>query len=195
MEDQNQQPVATQDNPVENQENKNDSVAYDSYKKLLSEKKSVQAKAREMEERLKFLEQEKQQAEGNKDDVINSLRKELNETKDTLNKTKRTYAYTSIEDQIKAKATQEGCVDPSALVRLLDSEDVKSVDVGDDFRVNSDDLARLIDKAKKQTEHIGLFKKKDIQVHDVKTPYRPASKGIDDMSTDELKELARQTLS
>ena len=172
MEDNNQN--ASGDLGENSSGNSQETVAYDSYKKVLAERKADQAKAKqalteaqELRERLKDIELEKQQREGNKDDVIAALRKELTETKTSLVEKDRGYASTIIEGQIKAKAAELGCEDMGLFMAGLTQKGdlLTSVEVSDNFQVNTEDLSRVVERMKE--EHPRLFKKKDIQVHDV----------------------------
>ena len=172
MEDNNQ--TASGDLIEKSSGNSEETVAYDSYKKVLAERKADQAKARQaldeaqtLREQLKEIELEKQAKEGNKDDVIAALRKELTETKTSLVDKDRGYASTIIEGQIKAKAAELGCEDMGLFMAGLNQKGdlLTSVEVSDNFQVNTEDLSRVVESMKEA--HPRLFKKKDIQVHDV----------------------------
>ena len=69
------------------------------------------------------------------------------------------------------------------------SNKLKGIELGEDYTVNADDLQRIISKAKDEHSDIGLFKKSSINVNDV-TP-NMSNKSLNEMSSDELKEYAR----
>jgi hypothetical protein len=174
---------------------KQDMVSYESHRKLLGEKKARDAQLAEMQEKLKIYEQNQAEAEGRKDDVIKALREELSGVKTELTKTKTSYAYTTIEGQIKAAAAREGCVNPDKLVRLLGEDALKGIDVDDRFQVNKEDLQRIVAKAKEENSDIGLFKSKTVNINDMPSSNNIApSKGLHEMSKAELEEYARANL-
>ena len=176
----------TQEQVSDSQETKGSEVSYDSYRKLLGEKKKVQSELVALREKVETFEHEKLSSEGRKEEVIQSLRDQLSETKNALRETKQTFAWNSVESQIKQAAVNAGCVAPDKLVRLMGQEELKSLDITDDFRVNSDDLNSLIARAKKDHEDIGLFGKKKVNVNDVQGVNKIKSKKIEEMSTEEL---------
>lgn len=180
----------TQENSSGNSENM---VNYDSFKKVLNEKKNVQAKAKELEsqlselsQKLKDIELEKQQKDGNKDEVIAALRRELEEKRNEVAEKDRGYARTVIEGQIKAKAIETGCDDLGLFMAGLQSKGdlLTSVEVGENYQVNSDDLERVIENMKK--DHPALFKKKDVNVHDVTS--------VNMLNKTEKKELSKEEI-
>ena len=167
-----------------------DKVAYASFKRAVDEKKRFQAELNKVQDKLKLHEQDKAQNEGRKDDVINELRKELGETKKSLETKDKSYAYNVLSGQIKTEALKQGCVNPEKLIRLLDPSELKGIEVDEDFFVNTDDLQRLIGKAKEEHSDIGLFKNKHVNINDV-TPSMIPNKSTNEMSSSELKEYAR----
>lgn len=168
-----------------------DNVAYETYRKVLSEKKKRDEELLSLRDQLKTYEQQKAETEGRKDDVISSLRKELDEYKSKLTNVQKTYAFTTIEQQIRQKAIESGCKKPDHLLRLLSNEDLGSIDVSDDFRVNSDDLTRVIDKSKKEFDY--LFKVERVNVSDVTAPpVKNEAPKTEKLTKEQLKERIKQ---
>lgn len=163
----NGQPEHQVDDSSQEAKQKDDVVAYSTYSKVMGTLKKRESELNEVRSRLENIELEKKQAEGNKDEVIQELRSKLTEAEKAQQKIKHTYAWNTLEGQIKTAAVQQGCVNPDKLIRLLEEDDLKAIEVGDDFRVNSDDLTRLVEKAKKDHSDIGLFGKKNVNVNDV----------------------------
>lgn len=190
-------PVDTSGQDSVDPKENNDQVAYETYKKVLGEKKKRDAEIAEMREKVAMFEQAKLEAEGKKDDVISSLRSELVKVKEESESTKRNFVWSSVQNQLKSAAAAQGCVNPDKFVKLLDMDQVKALEIDDStFKVNNDDLSRLIEGAKKDHADIQLFKSKKVNVNDI-----PSGKGnlgdkpktLKEMSHDELKaELARQ---
>jgi hypothetical protein len=167
-----------------------DSVAYETYKKVLGEKKQRDQQLAELKAQLELKQQQEAEKEGRKDEVIASLRKQLDETKSKFDETYKTFAWNTLEAQIKQKALQMNCTNPDALIRLMSDEDLKSIEVGDGFSVNNDDLVRVIDKAKKEFGEINLFKKSKPNINDVtgNADFKKVEKTPDKLSMEELKE-------
>lgn len=188
----NGQPENTDGVTQEKNQTNSDKVAYATYSKVMGTLKKREAQLEDLQAKLEGIELQKQQDEGNKDEVIATLRKRLDETESEKKQLKHNYAWNSIEGQIKAKAVEAGCVNPEKLIRLLPDEDLKAIEVDDSFRVNSDDLGRLIEKAKKDNSDIGLFGRRKANIND-----GPAgvpnfgSKKVEEMSATELKKLIK----
>lgn len=155
---------------------------------------SLKPKYQELENKIKDLELKRQQAEGDKDGVIETLKVQVNEYKTKFETASKTYAQKTLEDQIKTEAIKEGCVNPQKLMKLLASEDLANVEIGDGFKINESDLKALIEKAKQDHADIGLFRKENIKVHDVtsnKTIPKPEFK-IGDISSQLQAELEKR---
>src|SRR5690606_18176061 len=67
-------------------------VAYESYQKVLDEKKRAQAELRDLTERMKRLEDEKLRAEGNKDKLLERYQKRAQEAEARLKEKTMRYA-------------------------------------------------------------------------------------------------------
>lgn len=145
-----------------------DTVKYETFKKVLGEKKKRDEELTNLRARLESYEQEKLESEGKKDEVIASLRAKAEKFENELKQTRQNFVWNAVESQFKAEAQKHGCVDTNAFMKLIDRNELKSLEVTDDYQVNKDDLARLIEESKKQYSNLGLFAKKDIKVHDVK---------------------------
>lgn len=104
-----------------------DSVAYDTYRRTLSEAKKAKAALAEKDAALQKLEQEKLEAEGNKDALIDSLRKQYQDAEKQLKESKDKFAYRSVSEQIKREAVAQGCKKPDVLMQLLSDEFVANI--------------------------------------------------------------------
>lgn len=170
---------------TEQQPQRDDKVAYDTYRRVVGKSKKVMAENDELKQRLNLIEQDKMAADGKKDDVIKSLREELGQTRSQLDSQKQNYAWNIFSSNIKAEAAKRGCKDPDKLLKLLDKEDLGSVEVDDNYTVNRDDLSRLMDKAIRENDF--LFGKPAVKVNDV-TPSNEkpeTGKTLESMSVDE----------
>ena len=174
---------------------KKDVVAYDSYDKAVREKKAMQSKLQDAQEKLTKYEQDLLAAEGKKDDVIKSLRDQLEQSNSKLKETTSTFAWNTVQGQIKTEAKANGCVNPDKLIRLLSPEKLKAIEVDDNYNVNGDDLKRIIEEAKAEHSDIGLFSQRKATVHDVPgnavidTKQVPMDKMTSEQIIAELKKL------
>tara|TARA_R110002167_G_scaffold198805_4_gene401935 strand:- start:3471 stop:4064 length:594 start_codon:yes stop_codon:yes gene_type:complete len=173
-----------------------DSVSYESHKKLLGEKKGLQTKFEAMQAELNSFRDDKLSAEGKKDDVINSLREQLGVSQQESKELKTNFAWNTVKAQIKNEASAKGCVNPNKLIKLLSKEEISGIEIDDNFNVNTQDLSKLIENAKKEHSDIGLFSAKTINVNDVpgaQKDFKPKQKAYEDMTDKELDaELKKQ---
>ncbi len=136
------------------QNQQKDTVAYESYKKLLGEKKRRDAQLRDAMSKLEALEQADMESKGKQTELIDSLRKQLSEQQQREKEKDQRNAWNSVKSQITQAALENGCTAPSKLIKLLDKADLDTLQVDDDYSVNRDDLTRLMEKAKKDNEFI-----------------------------------------
>lgn len=187
MEEQQQAPVEQPAN-ASGEAEKKDHVSFDSYQKLLREKKNFQAKYSELEGQIATLRQEKDLAEGNKDKVIEELRKQNQSLKSEYESTKKTYAWSVLTGEIKREAIKNGCKDPEKLLRLMSDDDLRSLEIGDNFDINPASLKDLIEKNKKENHFLFESSSKSVAPGQVgvKAPIKEEKK-LKDMTLEELK--------
>lgn len=131
-----------------------DQVSYDSYRKLLGEKKRRDDELRDAQARLKALEEQELERSGKHEELNKTLKQQLMETEKKLKEKEAKYAWNMVSSQIKQEASRLGCANPDKLLKLLDKDDLNTLEVRDDFSVNRDDLARLLDKAKQDNDFL-----------------------------------------
>lgn len=141
-----------------------DSVAYDTYRKVLGEKKKRDEQLNQMAEKLKTLEQKEMEAKGEQQKLIEALRKELQEKDTKLKHVHQSFAWNNLESQLKTYAAKEGCRKPDALVKLMDAVDFEGIEVSDNYQVNGEDLTRVVSKYK--GEYPELFSKPTPEIAD-----------------------------
>ena len=173
---------------------KDDLIPYSTYQKALNEKRNALAKAGEVREELDRLKQNELLADGKKDDVIDALRKQLAEVKEEYGSKTKAYATTTVKGQIKDALLRKGCVSPDKALRLMEADDLNSIQLDDNFLVNHEDLTRVIDKFQKENEDLPLFNRVS-GVNDL-TPtnqveYKEKPKDFSEMSKEELLEEAK----
>ena len=141
-----------------------DLVAYDTYRKVLGEKKKRDEQLMSMAEKLKALEQKEMEAKGEQQKLIEALRKDLAEKDTKLKQVHQNFAWNNLESQLKTFAAKEGCRKPEALVKLMDAVDFEGIEVDDGYQVNGEDLTRVVGKYK--GEYPELFAKATPSVDD-----------------------------
>lgn len=197
MDVQSQEPTAQSQEPTVNESNqatetvRNPEAVLAKNKELLGNLKQTKSELEELRNWKKDLELEQQQAKGDLEGVINKLREENNALKSDLTNTKRGYASKSIEDQIKQAAIGKGCVNADKLMKLITRDQLSTVQVGEDYRVNSEDLGRLVDELEKEHSDIGLFRSKSVNINHVTGDFKQGMVSMEDkvkkMSADEYQ--------
>jgi hypothetical protein len=139
----------------ENQEGAN-LVSYDTHRKLLGEKKALQAKLAEFEMREKEKEQELLAEQGKWKELAEEKGKKLSESEKKYNEALKTFGRQVFVKEAKAVALQLGA-DPQGVDDLIKVGDWSSVEIGDDFKVNEQQLKESI--ARMQKEKPLFFKK------------------------------------
>lgn len=143
----------------------NDTVAYETHQKLLSEKKKLQSKAEAYESELQKLREEKLGTEGKKDELLTEYKKKYEDLEGKFKGSVGKFAMKTLADAIEKEALKSGCLNPKSLSRLVD---MAEIDVNEDFDVNQDQLKKAIEKVK--TENPFMFAKSAPGYVDVTKP-------------------------
>lgn len=133
-----------------------DTVAYDTHRKLLSQRKKDKELLEDMANKLKSYEQKEMEAAGQQQKLIEALRKEAHEAKMEAKKVKQNFAWSNMESQLVSLAKDQGCSLPELLLRGMDDDDFQSIEVDENFKVNQEDAMRFIEKGK--AKYSSLFK-------------------------------------
>jgi hypothetical protein len=162
-----------------------DSVAYDTYRKVLSEKKKASEKLTNLEAELQKMKEERLQLEGKKDEYIDTLKKKLTDLETNHKKAVGTFAYNAVTNALQNEALKHGCIDSDALIKLVD---VSSLEVSDDFKVDGENLKTTIEDLKKSKPY--LFSKEAPKFADAKKPVVDVKQsGLKGKSVDELSKM------
>ena len=162
-----------------------DVVAYETYRKTLSEaKKAKEALEAVNAERQKLLD-EKMAAEGKKDELIGSKDKRIQELEGKLKKVVGAFGHKQLASVVSQEAAKEGCIDVGALLAL---SDLSAVEVDDEFNVNVEQVRDLVQAVKREKSY--LFNK---PVTSAKTgvPTTGVTKSADDWAKLPLAEQAK----
>lgn len=188
MEQNQEVPVGVQSKASGSTEKKEDVVKYETYKKVLAEKKARDERLSAMEARLKEYEQRDLESKGKHEEVISSLRDQVRNLQGEVAKRDKAYVMSKVEGAIKTKALAAGCLNPDKLLRLLDGDKINSLEVNDRYEVSEQDVDFLVSEAKKENEF--LFKKSRANVVDgdpVGQPKIALAKPVEKMTNEELE--------
>lgn len=194
MENANESVAQTQESSAstEKQTANTNNSAVDDYKRDMFKYKQ---KAKELEDRLQEYALADEQKKGNLEGVINALKDENRRLKQETAQSRLNFAEGKLEDAVKSFALKKGCKDPETFYKLIDRNDLQTVELDDKFRASSDDIASIVERYMGKYEHLGFFGK-SVNIVD-KSPSnapvnKPKTKSLDDMSHDELMALARK---
>ena len=172
-------------NPEGNTELDGKPVAFESYRKSVTEAKNAKEKARQLQDELDAIKNQELQRQGKYEEVIEGLKKQLNETKTSLQKERETFLWSKVESAVSTEAVKQGCTDPKKLIRLLDESDFTLLK-SDGGEIQSETLSQLMEKAKKENGF--LFKQPAVRINDtVPGGTKPKSKPVSEMTKEEIE--------
>lgn len=181
-----------QEKPVA-QETKKDSVAYETYRKVLGEKKKRDEQIAEMQAKLEAIEQDKMAEQGKYQELADTWKTKAIEHETTLKQLQSNYAVKSVTDQIEREAMKAGCTNTEKLMRLVDI-DALTDHVGEGFKVDGTALKEFVEKAKVDNDF--LFSVKGPGIKDgVPAKVETQKKGLESMSLDEKARLLASKLN
>ncbi len=165
--------------PIGDQPEKKDNVSYDTFSKLLSEKKKLQTEMSEVKAYRDQLEAEKLQAEGKWKELAENNKKLADEFKVKNLNIVKTVSEKAIRSQFLREAEKLGCVDAEIAMKACSFDDLE---VTEDFEFDSQKLVTKIQELTKSKPY--LFKK------DFKMPQElnPSNGSISQKSLSELTE-------
>lgn len=167
-------------------------VAYETYQKLLGEKKNTQSKLQEYEQELRALREEKLKSEGKVQELNETYRSERDKYKTELEKTKQQYAWNALTNTIKSHASKHNCKDPEGFIRLMDDEDLKRIEVGEDFSINTDSLEQVINDYKNKKSYLFDSSKKSVANGNPTTKIQENKNDFSKLSNKEIEELYKK---
>lgn len=177
------QPDAASGQPDNSQEQKKDSVAYETYRRTVGEAKNAKEKARQLEAELEKYRQKEAEEAGNYSKVL----QEKDEKISKLQTATRMYVLGST---IKEKALKHGA-NPQAVEDILRVENWSDVQVDDELKPDETVIEERISKLSKEKPY--FFQK---QVKEVKSVVidnnQTSKKSIHEMTRDELVSAFKQ---
>lgn len=178
-----------------------DTVAYDSYKKVLGDVKKWKSRFQETEDTQKKLQQqlqsyeeEKMQQSGKMDELVVSLREQKLQLERKLQEKDSLYGLVQTQYAIKEEAAKQGCTDTDVLMRLVDKGTLSGIELEEGYRPRTEQVRELVEEIKKKTDHLSLFKKEPIRVHDapVRGIAAQESKSLKDMDMSQLEGMLKK---
>lgn len=166
---------------------KKESVAYETFSKLLGEKKKLQSEMSEMKAYKDQLEAEKLQAEGKWKELAENNKKLADDFKSKNLNIVKNVSEKAIRSQFMREAEKLGCVDAEIAMKACSFDDLE---VTEDFEFDNQKLVGKIQELTKTKPY--LFKKDFKMVQDINPSNNSIStKSLTDLSENELKELLK----
>lgn len=141
--------LTDQENHQEQSASGKDKVSYDTYRKVLSEKKKMAEERAQLAAKLQEFEEAKLQAEGKKDEMIETYKKKLVDVESKYKRAVGAFAQKSIVEAFKTEALKAGCQD-AYLEKLVRLTDIPAEAIDEDFNPNYELLRELVEGAKKE---------------------------------------------
>ena len=156
-----------------NAEAKSDNIpSYEWHRRVLGENKKYKSQLTDAQERLKAYEQKEMEAQGKHQDQINALREENQKLKAGIDERDQVYTWSKRSEALRHVATQQGCVKPDHLLRLMDQDVLNQIEVDDNYNPVTEDVNRVVESFKGNPDYQYLFRAK---AHTVDT-VSPAAK-------------------
>lgn len=174
-------------------ENKSENIpSYEWHRRVLGENKKFKSQLTDAQERLKAYEQKEMEAQGKHQDLITALRNENQKLKAGIDERDQVYMWSKRSEALRHVASQQGCVKPDHLLRLMDQEVLNQIQVDDAYNPIADDVNRVVESFKGNPDYQYLFKAKAHSV-DTVTPNSKVQKKeprkIADMSSEEIAKI------
>jgi hypothetical protein len=144
----------------QNQE-KQDQVAYDTYRKTLGEAKKYKSETQELRQKLEEYEKAQLEEQGKYQDLYSKIKQERDEIYQAKRDLELSIAEERIRSQVVSKAKELGCIDTDALTKLVGFD---GLDVDDSYNVSGQSLDMVLKKAKQDKPY--LFSKPQPTIRD-----------------------------
>lgn len=173
------------------QDIKKDVVSYDTYQKVLNERKKDQERAKQAEAKIQEYEHKKLEEAGKYQEVIADLRKRAEEKEKEAESLRKARIADKLTSMIRDEANKHGVIDFEDMLKVgnLDSIQVDP----DTNNVDPQTIKRYVEDLKAKKSY--LFKATNVQVADAspnagKAPGKIETKDLSTMSSEELMKLA-----
>lgn len=165
-------------------DDKKNSVSYDSFQKVLGEKKTMQKTVDEMKLKLAEYEEKALSQETDLKKQNELLQKKLKETNDKALSSVKMFNEKVVKSKFQAEAAKLGCLNADLAYKAID---LTNIEIGENFELDSDSIKTAIEGFAKANPY--LFKN-DVPAPRNGKPANDSSGGIDfkKMSSTEIKE-------
>ena len=172
--------------------------SYEWHRRVLSDAKKYKSQLTDAQSKLEAYEQKEMEAQGKHQDLIAALRDENHKLKAGISERDQVYTWSKRSEALRHVASQQGCVKPDHLLRLMDEDVLKQIQVDDSYNPVAEDVARVVESFKGNPDYQYLFRAKAHSV-DTVTPNSKVQKKerrkVSEMSSDEIaKYLANPSL-
>ena len=172
--------------------------SYEWHRRVLSDAKKYKSQLTDAQSKLEAYEQKEMEAQGKHQDLIAALRDENQKLKAGISERDQVYTWSKRSEALRHVASQQGCVKPDHLLRLMDEDVLKQIQVDDSYNPVAEDVARVVESFKGNPDYQYLFRAKAHSV-DTVTPNSKVQKKerrkVSEMSSDEIaKYLANPSL-
>lgn len=174
--------------PASGDDQTKNSVAYESYSKVLNEKKKTQEKLNEVQTRLEEYEQAKLEAEGKLKEALDNQKKLTEKFKNDNVEIVKRVGSKAAKSQFTREAEKMGCIDVEAAFQLIDFSDLE-MDAEFEY-----DNKKLVEKLQSQAKTKSYLYKKDFKLPNDLTPSnggKMPTKDLSELSENELKNLLK----
>lgn len=173
------------------QEVKKDVVSYDTYQKVLNERKKDQERAKLAEAKIQEYEHKKLEEAGKYQEVISDLRKRAEEKEKEAESLRKARIADKLTSMIRDEASKHGVIDFEDMLKVGNLESVQ-VDP-ETSNVDPQTIKRFVEDLKAKKSY--LFKPTSVQTADAtpnagKAPGKLEAKDLASLSSEELMKLA-----
>ena len=166
--------------------------SYEWHRRVLGENKKYKSQLTDAQQRLEAYEQKEMEAQGKHQDLIAALRDENQKLKAGIDERDQVYTWSKRSEALRHAATQQGCVKPDHLLKLMDQEVLNQIQVDDSYNPVAEDVARVVESFRGNPDYQYLFRAKAHSV-DTVTPNSKVQKKeprkIEELSSDEIARL------
>lgn len=153
------QDLASSEQIAETESTKKQEIpSYDWHRRVMADSKKAKSQLTEANERLKAFEERDMETNGQHQELIQSLRSENQKLKQEVTQRDEVYTWAQVESDLKSAALKNGCTRPEHLLRLVDTEILRAIQVDENYKPVKEDVDRVIDTVKSNTEYSYLFK-------------------------------------
>lgn len=143
---------------------KNDTVAYNTYRKAVEKEKTIRDRANSLQSELDAYKQKELESQGRHEDVISGLRDRVNILENENKETKGNFIVQTVDGAIARELALRGCNYIEDSLGHVTSEDYSTLEVDDKFNVQSENIKFIADKL--QQKRPDWFKSKAVSVSD-----------------------------